>query len=218
MRFYTLQRYEQTYSLDYSNQDESAENADDEWDFDSDFQAQREAEAEYKEYLQTLNGKISPHLLELADLRGVDDGLIVEVHFIRSLSELVFVLRCGDSIMGYYDLVLRYRGATLTPEHERTLVRLARAEARYKVRSPFTGRMRCGQRKSLNYLQYEPDLYRYELVFHEDSGEWEHGFLFHPGVSFSVRCQSLEWERIERPNRDLPALSDRFPGGVPARS
>jgi hypothetical protein len=66
-------------------------------------------------HLQEMQGLLSPHVLELADLRGVDDGLIVEVRLEivevdlkREARLLTLILRCGYNQMGYYDLVLRY--------------------------------------------------------------------------------------------------------------
>jgi len=47
-----------------------------------------------------------------------------------------------------------------------------------------------------------------------ENGLIEHRFLFHPGHWFAVQCPSLEWERIERPDRTLPPMPDRFPGGA----
>ena len=191
MRFYTLDRYAQDYSLD------------------GNFSGQKAADKEYTAHVQTL----PPNLRELALLEGTDDGLIVEAHWIHSINELLLVLRYGDLIMGYCDLVLRYKNVTLTPEHERTLARLARAEIRQHSFRFVTGDMMRKRRKQLQYLPYRPDLYRHEVDTVEGSG-FEHRFLFHPGYWFAVQCDDLSWERIPRPDRSFVSLPDRFLGGA----
>ena len=80
----------------------------------------------YRRHLEAMRGVLPPEVLELAVLPGVDDGLIVEVHHVRSQGMLLLILRCGDLQMGYYDLVLTYEGAEITLEHEWALARLAR--------------------------------------------------------------------------------------------
>ena len=67
MRFYTLARYIQDYSMD------------------GNFSGQKAAEKEFTAHVQTL----PPDLRELALLEGTDDGLIVEAHWIHALSELL---------------------------------------------------------------------------------------------------------------------------------
>ncbi len=196
MRFYTPAVYDATY--DYTS-DNGGDN----------FAAVRVADAAYTSHIKST---LPPHLLELALLKGVDNGLIVEAHLVRAVDDLTFVLRCGDLIMGYYDLVPRYKGVVLTPEHERTLSRLARTKSRIGWRG-CTGRGERIRRKTLNYVHHSPDMFWQEVDIVE-SGLIEHRFLFHPGHWFTVGCASLEWERIERPNRELPPMPDRFPGGA----
>jgi len=139
----------------------------------------------YRDYLATMAPAWPERIRALAELRGVDDGLVVEVHHIRSLNRLILVLRCGDLQMGYYDLVLSYDGAEISPEHELTLAQIARSDS---------------------------EVFEQELEVAED-GRIVHRLMFHPGDWFAISCRELDWTSISRPNREIPRLGDRFPGG-----
>ena len=144
----------------------------------------------FHEQVQAMRGTFPEDVVALQELPGVDDGLIVRV--LRDRERLTLILRCGDLRIGYYDLVIHYEGASLTPVDERTLARVARTTK--------------GNRTLV-----------YDVAYHElgrsDGGKLEHGFLFHPGVCFTIRCDALRWQRIDRPNRRLPHYRDRYPGG-----
>lgn len=58
------------------------------------------AYARYTQHLERLKGVLPDELIELAQLPGVDDGLLVEAHHVRSQETLLLVLRCGDLQMG----------------------------------------------------------------------------------------------------------------------
>jgi len=152
----------------------------------------RAAHEDYFRYLDALGDALPTRLLELARLGGVDDGLVVAVRHDRRQALLEITLRCGNLQIGDYDLVLRYEGAELSPADERTLARIARS--------------------TLDDSRHESDLFNHEIDRTED-GRIEHRFLFHPGVWFAVRCDALTWEKVDRPNRQLPQPADRFPGG-----
>src|SRR5687768_9470955 len=112
-------------------------------------------------------------------LPGVDDGLVVEVQHQRPQKTLRMVLRCGDLQMGYYDLILTYEGASLTPRDEQTLARVARTT-------------RDHRRHECDLAYHEVDVV--DMVETSDGGGIEHRFLFHPGVWFAIRCDALHWE------------------------
>jgi hypothetical protein len=154
----------------------------------------RAAFARYTQYLEGLRGVLPDHVLELARLPGVDDGLVVEVHHAVSAQVLLLVLRCGDLQMGYYDLVLTYEDATISPGDEWTLAKIART--------------------TKGAWHHSFDLYYHEV---DSAGEdrIEHRMFFHPGVWFGIRCRELRWTKRPRPDRELPSLADRFPGGPP---
>lgn len=159
---------------------------------DDDQEYERTAFERYKRHLDEMQTVLPAEVLELARLRGVDDGLVVEVQHDRNQCVLTLTLRCGDAPAGYYDLILRYAGATISLQDEQTLALVARTT------------------KSERY--HESDVAFHELCRAED-GHIEHRFLFHPGREFTIRCQELHWEKISRPNRMLPRILDRFPGG-----
>lgn len=146
----------------------------------------------YRHYLEGLQSVLPAHVLTLAQLPGVDDGLVVEVQHDRRQHILVLTLRCGDLQMGYYDLILRYEDADISSQDERTLAHIART--------------------TKDDSRHESDLYSHEVDKTAD-GRIEHRLLFHPGVWFAIRCYALCWDKVDRPNRELPRLEDRFPGG-----
>lgn len=150
---------------------------------------------DYDAHLARMEFALPPRVLELARLPGVDDGLIVEARWSKGRRDLSITLRCGDHPMGYFDLCLTYRDAEMSGTSEWTLSRLARG------------------------TNYENGTYP-DIAYHEldraHNGDILHGFLFHPGHTFTVRCRELEWRREDRPGRDLPLLPDRFPGGPPS--
>ena len=67
-------------------------------------------------------------------------------------------------------------------------------------------------RTTQDHQRYASDLAYHEVDKAEGGGR-EHHFLFHPGVCFTIGCSALHWERVSRPDRLLPQLPDRFPGG-----
>jgi hypothetical protein len=149
------------------------------------------ARARYTRHLQNLAGTLPTSVLELARLRDVDDALVARVDHDRIQGILTLVLRSCGTWMGCWDLVLKYEGAAISPADERTLAQIARTT-------------RTNRR-------FESDLFDHEVDAVEE--EIEHRLVFHPWVWFAIRCRALRWEQIPRPNRHLPRLRDRFPGG-----
>lgn len=147
---------------------------------------------QYHRHLEAMEGILPAEALELAKLQGTDDGLVVEVRHDREQNILTLTLRCGHLQMGYYDLILRYEDAEISAEDEKKLARIART--------------------TVNDSRHESDLCFQEVDVTE-GGRIEHRLLFHYGVWFAIRCCALHWEKVDRPNRDLPRLKDRFPGG-----
>ncbi|RYG39319.1 hypothetical protein EON81_01435 [bacterium] len=156
-----------------------------------DFEIFRRTWEAYIKHLKTLEGVLPDHVLELAKPSGVENGLLVRVRHHRARRVLKLVLRCGDIPTGYYDLLLTYRGAAISPEHDRVLAAVA---------------------AGTSSVRHEFDLDSHELDVTED-GEIEHRLLFHPGVWLAIRCRSLEWARGPRPNRRLPRIKNRYPEG-----
>lgn len=144
-------------------------------------------------HLQELRARHPSDVWEIADPFLVDDALIAEIQFDRVKRGMKIVLRCGNLQIGYFDLILRYENVEISHESEFVLATVARAT-----------------KTSVEYWGH--DCYRHEIDLTDD-GRFDHHFLFHPGLSLTLRCTSLTWERIPRPGRKLPRTRDRFPGG-----
>ena len=144
----------------------------------------------YTRRLESVRDTLSENLLILAKLPGVDDGLIVEARHEREQRRFMLTLRCGNLRMGYYDLVLTYEDAAISQPDAWILARIARM---------------TNERRGDDIANHELDV--------TPDGRIEHRFLFHPGHWFAIRCRTLQWEKINRPNRELPVLPDRFPDG-----
>ena len=162
--------------------------------------AHHKAWAEYvqacADHLDSLRGVLPSSVIELAELRGMDDGLIVQVTSDRAEGSLTLILRCGDLVMGYFDLVVTYEDAEMTPADAQVLARLARS--------------------TVSDGCFDADLSRHEVDTTAE-GRIEHRLEFHRHFQsdqwLAIRCRALQWEKISRPNRNLPQYPDRFPGG-----
>lgn len=163
-----------------------------------------EVYSEYRRYLEGLRGALPDRVLELAEPSGMEDGLIVRVHHDRERHVLRLVLRCGHLQMGYYNLVLTYDGAEISPEHDLALATMAR--------SSFS-RTRFGCDLAYHELDVaEGGMIEHRLIF--NAKEW-----YHPSsggwIWFAVRCRELRWRRAPKRSRRLPPFADRYPGGPP---
>lgn len=159
---------------------------------DDDFDRDVLAYQQYRRHLEEMQGVLAADVLALAHLPGVDDALVVKVRFDRTRRVLSLTLRAGDNVIGYYDLILTYRGADITPEDEQMLALVART--------------------TRDSRRHKSDLAFHELDRAED-GRIEHSILFHPGRAFTIRCDALVWVRLPRPGRSFPRSFDRFVGG-----
>lgn len=144
----------------------------------------------YTRHLESLKDVLSAEVLALAQIQGIDDGLIVRVKHNRAKALLTLVLRCGNFQMGYYDLILTYIGAKLLPRDERVLAHAART--------------------TRDYSRLIFDIEYHELDWIESG--IEHRLLFHEHIWFTIRCRALHWKTISRPNQKLPHSWNRFPG------
>jgi hypothetical protein len=148
----------------------------------------RDTWADYQSHLENLRGQVPDSLLELALLPGVDDGLIVGTQTLMQGRLFILILRCGDFPEGYYDLVLKYRHVEIDDQDREKLLHLAK----------------------LHRQNIHGDLAYHEIAITEE-GRIEHCFLFHensyaslPYQEVTIRCRELHWEKVSRPNRDLP--------------
>jgi hypothetical protein len=154
----------------------------------------KRANASYQRRLKALREVLPERTLAITQLPSVDDSLIDQVTHDREQRALCLTLLSGDLQVGYYYLVLRYFGATISDADERILAALARSSRRGDG--------------------YGNDLWVHELDWL--NGLIEHRFLFHPCVSFKIRCERLEWSRRDTLNRSLTPMKERFPGGPPS--
>jgi hypothetical protein len=161
-----------------------------------DYAGLRVALERYARHLSKMESVLPAEVLALARLNGVDDGLIVRVEKYEPSGEIRLTMRCGDNVMGYYDLVLTYEGASIAPEHDQVLTIVARS--------------------TKGHRQFKSDLFYHEID-RSDDGRIEHRLLFHPGVWFAIRCESLRWEQVPRAGRRLPPYRNRYIGGPPAK-
>ena len=168
----------------------------------SDHASYKKVHDEYLAYLEGLSGILPQRVLDLAKVSGTHDGLVVRVDHDRDENVVKLVLRCGHIQMGYYNLVLTYKGATILPDDDATLAKIARA--------------------TLTRRMFRNDLCMHELD-RTAEGEIEHRFMFHniwpppesPAqyVCFTIRCRELTWRCEPKRTRRLPPLKDRYPGG-----
>jgi len=162
----------------------------------------RKVNEAYRRHLACLRGILPESVLELAEPSGMENGLIVYVARDRTRSILRLVLRCGDLQMGYYNLVLTYKGAELTPEHDDALAMIARTTKPQRI--------------------FECDL-AYQEVDTSEDGSIVHSLIFYGRACpesasarwpwFSIRCRELKWHREPKRTRRLPPSQDRYPGG-----
>jgi hypothetical protein len=150
--------------------------------------------ASYDEHLEQLKAVVPDSIIELASPALLDDGLILFVDHDRQKKTLELKLRCGNLQIGYFDIVIKYLGASITDKHDQTLSNLAASTN--------------GFRGILN------DIHFHEFSVRKD-GRIVHRFLFNPGTQFAITCKSLTWKKIARKDRRFPKLQDRYPGGPP---
>ncbi|CUU38537.1 MAG: hypothetical protein K6U12_10030 [Armatimonadetes bacterium] len=141
---------------------------------------------------ESLRGRLPEHALELLNLQGVDDGLLVEAVYERKTRTLQLTLRCGHLLMGYYDLTLVFREASLSPHSRTTLRRIAETT------------------KGDGIWEYE--LYRFELDTTPSGGIiLRLEFLgFYDDPWFEVRCKELQWHTKPVADPKLPVIPRRY--------
>jgi len=76
-------------------------------------------------HLNALRAVLPPHIIAIGEELGTEDGLIVKVSRSRGGKDIVLTLRCGNLHLRYFDWILTYKDAEVTPDDERTLARLA---------------------------------------------------------------------------------------------
>ncbi len=155
---------------------------------ETDFQVVFDA---YSRHLLKIKGVLPDHVMELASMRGIDDGLVVSVLHDRENAQLELTIRCGDLVRGYFDLIITYCDVQINQLDAYTLAVIARMT--------------------------HVDKYGHDLAYHEldllMENQIEHRFHFHTSMVFKIQCGSLTWIKIDQPDRKLPEMADRFPNG-----
>jgi hypothetical protein len=159
----------------------------------------------YRRHVDGLRESLPPHVLELTQPSGMEDGLVVRVDHDRQQRVLRLVLRCGDLQMGYYNLEVTYIDAEILPEHDIVLATIARSTKTQR--------------------HHECDL-AYHEVDAAQGGRIEHRLIFYASpprhqpagawLWFTVNCQELQWRRVPKRSRRLPSIDNRYPGGPAA--
>jgi len=142
----------------------------------------------YEQRISFIADRLPPEVVAIADASHVDDAVVATLLFDRRSSNIQLVLRCGNIPDGYFDLVLSYEQAEMEPAHEHTLRRIAM--------------------ETVGGMQTFHECYCHEIDFLPDA-RIEHRLIFHDADWFAIRCQGLSVQRQERPNRDIPPLSER---------
>lgn len=164
---------------------------------DAELIALRIAFDNYSNHIDSLQ-TLPQELKAIAHPFYVDDALFVQAVYEPKSARLKLVLRCGNIPDGYFDLILQYEGVEID---QRDLAELERAA-----------------REAGTDVGYVHDAYCHEFDMLSD-GRIEHGFIFHgswdadtfvPPALFTIRCNSLTYQRVERPDRRLPRVKDRF--------
>jgi len=152
------------------------------WHAEHDDEALDRVFSAYTAHLEAMAAVLPASVLELARLKGVHDGLLFRVRRDRGAQTLTLTLRCGDLVMGYYDLVLEYRAARMSTRHRRRLSHV--------VNSVVRERSQC------------------DLAYHELDSEPDgcivHRMLFFPGLCLAISCDALRWHTEACPDREFP--------------
>lgn len=157
----------------------------------------------WREHVEQMREILPESLIRFMDQDLVDDGLIVQVDHNREAQKLVLKMRCGNLQVGYYDLVITYKQAIITPDHDITLASIARSQE-YNVE--------VHREDGTSYFAKSNwyDVFAHELDITSE-GYYEHRILFNPGVWFAITCKNLTWKQIPRKGSRFVHLSERYP-------
>jgi hypothetical protein len=146
----------------------------------------------YEDHLEAMKGILLDSLLAIASQEVFGDGLITRVRQDHQLQKLEIRLRCGNLQIDYCDMILVYKGAKLSPEHDQILATIA-------------GTTTWSKGWSFDCHNNEFDV--------NSEGEIIHRFLFNPGVCFEISCKSLTGKKVAKPGKRFAYAADRYPGG-----
>ena len=153
---------------------------------------------QYEQYIESLCEALPASVMELARMHvEFHDALIAQVRRDDKARTLTVVLRCGHLQVGYYDMELHYSNAEISDAHWHQL--------RFAARST---------RESRRYIRrswaHEVDTTDEGRIAHRLLLDWWGGRGNYPTVWVEIVCTELQWQRIPRPNRELPPWRERL--------
>lgn len=156
----------------------------------------------YRTHLEQIRSRLPENAYQLAQPSGMEHGLLVKVSHDRVRKRIRLVMRCGDLQVGYYNLIVTYIDAEITPKRDLDLAKIARTTKSCKD-------------FSCSFIYQEIDLTAsvrivHRLIFHaypEDFPD-DNGYLW-----FEITCRRLRWRHEPKQSRRLPPISDRYPDG-----
>ncbi|ARU43647.1 hypothetical protein CCB81_05535 [Armatimonadetes bacterium Uphvl-Ar2] len=169
------------------------------------------AVAAFFQYARGLEGAIPASLMALMNQQlGVDDGLLYRVRHDRQRGILRLFIRCGDFPIGYYDLVLSYYDAEISPECDQLLANV--------VRTTFSDRMYTAELYFYEFEVMENNLIAHRLVFHDGNYSWGEAQARNCSgedhLVIEIQSPKIEWKMIPKPKgRSFHWEKDRYPGG-----
>lgn len=136
-----------------------------------------------------MSNNLPNNLTSLLELKGIHDGIIVQVIFECDHQLIKLTLRCGDNVVRYFDLVVTYNDAEISPANKALLKHIA----------------------AITHSDRYPEVCNHKIesidgyIIHEIEF-----FVNNSYRSCTIKCRSLDWYNINQPNRDIVERSDRF--------
>ncbi len=152
--------------------------------------ALRAADERYNARLEQIRESLLPDLALVASAWALDDALISELRQTDDPDEIRLVLRCGDSIDGYFDLEFVYASPTISDYDLITLLYVAS-----KLRGDF--------------LAPDFDVWAHEVDTLPD-GRMEHRVHFSYHGWIAIQSQTVAVTRTDRPDRELAPDTERY--------
>ena len=152
------------------------------------FEAMHTVSKAYEDYIESLRSKFGDQFVEFAQAYYVDDGLLVRAVMDREQGLFLLTLRCGNLVIGYFDLLLEYHGFVLSNDSFKRLERIARMNIPYR-------------------WTFDIWLQEFELL---EEGRIAHRIAFHDYdynyqlLELTIQCAELKLFRKEMPDRKMP--------------
>ena len=137
-----------------------------------------------------LNDDLLPVNIELlVTMKGMDDSLLVGVTKDNIHHTLTIILRSGDLSIGYFDLLLEYFDAVISPLDEWKLAYIAKT--------------------TIDDGHHDADLLHHEIT-KVKSVIFQHTLIFNSGITIIITSTMIKWHKINRPSRQFPRSDERF--------